>query len=366
MARILVVEDRVPAKELGSGYPRSFEILGCLRELGHEVTLFPLLFPDRLEPHTSQLEANGIEVICSTPSNRLEFHDFFQKRKDHYDWVWISRPHNMSSIIGTIESIKPKQKIIYDAEALYAMRRIRMLELYGTTLSPKKKMAMIRAEINLMNHAELVIAVSENEKRIMEPFCIKPISVLGHAVDAQPTPKPFNQRRDILFVGRFSRSSSPNEDAMLYFVKEIFPTVWKETGANLWIVGSNDSQKIRNLASDHIKVTGRRERLFDYYNDCKLFVVPTRYAAGIPLKLLECLSHGLPAVVSTLIAEQLNLNEELVFVGKDTKELSHKIISCYSDEKQWNVCRENGLEWVKKQFNREMFIKTIRELFLGQ
>lgn len=366
MARILVVEDRVPAKELGSGYPRSFEILGCLTGLGHEITLFPLLFPERIEPHTTQLQNKGIEVICSTPPNRLEFYEFFQRRKDHYDWVWISRPHNMRAIIETIRSMNPKQKVIYDAEALYAMRRIRMLELNGTTLSPKKKMAMIKAEINLMNHADLVIAVSENEKRIMERFCTKPISVLGHAVDTQPTPKTFNQRKDILFVGRFSRNKSPNEDAMLYFVKEIFPKVWKETGSRLWIVGTNDSQAIRNLASDHIKVTGRREYLFDYYNDCKLFVVPTRYAAGIPLKLLECFSQGLPAVVTPLIAEQLNLNEELVFVGRDTKEFIHKVISCYSDEKQWNVCRENGLEWVKKQFNREMFIKTIRELFLGQ
>ena len=50
---------------------------------------------------------------------------------------------------------------------------------------------------------------------------------------------------------------------------------------------------------------GRQDDLTSLYNQARVFVVPTRYAAGIPYKAHEAASFGVPLVVSNLIGEQL-------------------------------------------------------------
>ena len=45
--------------------------------------------------------------------------------------------------------------------------------------------------------------------------------------------------------------------------------------------------------------------LTDEYARARVFIAPTRFAAGIPFKVHEALSYGLPVVGSRLISEQL-------------------------------------------------------------
>ena len=54
-----------------------------------------------------------------------------------------------------------------------------------------------------------------------------------------------------------------------------------------------------------MRVVGPQEDLRALYNQARVFVVPTRYAAGMPLKALEAAAFGVPLVVSRLIGEQL-------------------------------------------------------------
>src|SRR5437870_5237696 len=50
----------------------------------------------------------------------------------------------------------------------------------------------------------------------------RPAFVLGHAVELQPTPAPFECRRAMLFVGAFG-ADSPNDDAIRFFCRDVLP-----------------------------------------------------------------------------------------------------------------------------------------------
>ncbi|HWO75381.1 MAG TPA: glycosyltransferase [Bacillus sp. (in: firmicutes)] len=360
--KILVVDDRIPAVELGSGYPRTFSILQSLSELGFQVSFFPLQNPEKTEPYTTNLQQKGIEVFYNLTQEKLNFSEFYLKRKDLYDAVWISRPHNMEEIYQQIHSINRQQKIIYDAEALYSNREILRLSLNGENLSPHKKEEMIRNEINLINKSDIVVTVSTPEKELIRLYTHKPVLIASHSVDINVTPAPFIDRKDILFVGGFLTSPSPNEDAMHYFVKEVFPLVNKKLGAKLWIVGTNYLRSIQQLASENVIVTGRVDNLWEYYNKCKVFVIPTRYAAGIPLKAYEAFSHGLPAVVSPLIANQLEINEDVALIGGDPATFAEKIIRCYQDLDTWYKLRANGMHYIRAKGDKELLKKELIKL----
>ncbi|WCK56183.1 glycosyltransferase [Aneurinibacillus sp. Ricciae_BoGa-3] len=359
--RILFVEDRIPAIELGAGYPRSFRILECLAKLNFSVTLFPLIFPEKREPYTNILQQEGIEVVSG--DIRLNFQSFYFERSRYYDVIWISRPHNMKAIIGIIKGINPQQKVVYDAEAIYSNRTILMNEVHGNYLSDEQKISMVKEEISLMNHADIVVAVSESEKKTIQEYCSKNVQILSHTVEADPTPNSFHQRLDILFVGTFLFDPTPNSDAILYFVQNIYPTILDQTGAKLWIVGTNQLPSIQNLSSNNIIVTGTTNKIRDYYNECRIFIAPVRYAAGIPLKMLECFSFGLPAIVSPLIASQLGIADQEL-IGRDSVDFANKVIHCYNNEAIWNYAREKGLKFIEKECSWDGFQDRIRQMKL--
>jgi GT2 family glycosyltransferase/glycosyltransferase involved in cell wall biosynthesis len=363
--KVLFIEDRIPATELGSGYPRSLKIVECLADLGYRVTLFPLLTSTKIQPYTHALQQKGVEVMFTNDGSKLDFRGFYENRKDDYHLVWVSRPHNLQEVIHVIQSLNPYQKIIYDAEALFSMREILQSELSGHPLTPERKAEMIHAEVQWMRQANAVVAVSDLEKQIMESHGVRNVNVIGYPVRPNPTPKTFEERRDILFTGGFLVSPCPNEDAIVYFVRHIYPSIYQSTGAHLWIVGTNHLNSIRQLASDHIFVTGQVADLTPFYNDCRVFVAPTRYAAGIPLKMMEALAHGIPSVVTSLIGEQLGIDESSALIAQDGSSFGGKVLECYSNKNIWQTLRDNGLQYVQSRCNEANFSRDLASLITG-
>jgi len=117
---------------------------------------------------------------------------------------------------------------------------------------------------------------------------------------------------------------------------------------------------VLELASNNVIVTGQVKDLFEYYNKCKVFIVPTRYAGGIAFKLHEASSYGIPAVVTPLIADQVNWEDgKNLLIGNNARDFADKCIELYTDKNLWEKIRAGSLEMVKKDCNRETFIENL-------
>jgi glycosyltransferase involved in cell wall biosynthesis len=53
---------------------------------------------------------------------------------------------------------------------------------------------------------------------------------------------------------------------------------------------------------------GHVGNLVPLYENCKVFVASTRFATGIPWKVHEAMAHGIPCVISQLLADQLGVS----------------------------------------------------------
>src|SRR5262249_31922508 len=129
------------------------------------------------------------------------------------------------------------------------------------------------------------------------------VYTLGHAVEPSPTRNPFEMRRTLLFVGGIHSADTPNADAVGWFIREIFPRIQEKAGqeVDFVVVGTISSVEISGLASGGVRFTGRVEDIVPIYEDARIFVAPTRFAAGIPLKVYEAAAHGLPVVTTPLL-----------------------------------------------------------------
>ena len=148
-----------------------------------------------------------------------------------------------------------------------------------------------------------------------------PIHVVPTGVDTTfftPAVGPVTSSRRLVFTG--SMDWLPNEDAMLFFCRDILPSIRaEEPEVTLSIVGRAPTPAVARLAQDSgITVTGRVDDVRPHISESAVYVVPLRIGGGTRLKIFEAMAMG-KAVVSTAIgAEGLPVRdgEHLLFADE--------------------------------------------------
>jgi glycosyltransferase involved in cell wall biosynthesis len=261
------------------------------------------------------------------------------------------------------------EKIIYDAEALYSLRELAQKQLQGEKISAQEQQQLITKELELAKNSNLIVSVSSLEQQRFLDYGYQEVSVLGHSLPSNPTPNDFNQRQGILFVGSLYLAESPNADSVIWLTEEIFPLIQIHSNQEiqLFIAGNNQveaiKQQIEQLNNPAIKMLGRVEDLPHYYNQTRLFVAPTRFAAGIPHKVHEAAAYGLPIVATSLIATQLQwTNETEILVADNTQEFADQCIRLYQNAELWQNLRINALKKIEAECSPENFTKTLQQI----
>jgi O-antigen biosynthesis protein len=353
--RILYVDDRIPHNFLGAGFPRSNQIVSELAALGHHVTCSTFTSP-LLKDEYSDIPRE-IELFDGC-QNRLKL---VQDYISSSDLMWVSRPHNLHTLVaeGMLSALPDSSRLIYDAEAIFAERELLKSQVTGS----EKDAQLEWDEIALSKRADRVVVVSDRDKTTMLAGGLTDVWVLGYALSSAPSPASFADRRTVLFVGAVHGTDGPNADALRFFCESIWPSIEKKTGATLEIVGHGTDRYLGHLGSSTIRVLGPQADLRPFYDTARIFVIPTRYAAGLPFKAHEAASFGVPLVVSGVIARQMNWRDGLDYlVGEDATTFADRCIQLYSDSEQWEMLRANELRRVSDEFSPERLARAVRNL----
>jgi glycosyltransferase involved in cell wall biosynthesis len=99
----------------------------------------------------------------------------------------------------------------------------------------------------------------------------------------------------------------PNEDGMLYFVREILPRIRQvEPETTLSIIGRAPTPAVKRLAEEAgIEVTGRVDDVRPHIAKGSVYIVPLRIGGGTRLKIFEAMAMGKAVVSTTVGAEGL-------------------------------------------------------------
>jgi glycosyltransferase involved in cell wall biosynthesis len=331
--------------------------------LGHKVTFIGdnLL---NIQPYTTALQQNGIEVIYQPYVLSVE--EYIKRYGRYFDVVILCRPTIAIKYINSVKRNCNRAKIIYDTKDLVYIRESRRAEVENSEKVRKLAEASKKTEFYLAENTDLTLVVSPEEKKILLKENPKlNVEVLRHVLPIIKQPKkPFSERKDLLYVGGFNHI--PNVDGVIYFVKEIFPGIKKRLpGVRLYIVGSNPPHEVSSLQSSDIIVTGFVKDMAPYFENCRVFVVPLRYGAGIKGKVIHSMIRGLPVVATPIGAEGIieEVEEGKDILVADTREgFVEKVVSLYTDEKLWNVLSESPLHYVEKNYSYEASRIRLKEI----
>ncbi|QSR86373.1 glycosyltransferase [Candidatus Methylacidiphilum infernorum] len=355
--RLLFIDDRVPHPRLGSGFGRSWSILRVLERSGYLLTFYPLVSQEYPLTNGQSSFLEKIELMLQWGIEKLE--NFLEERQGYYDLVFVSRPHNFrafSALIKRRPELVGHSRVIYDAEAIYSLREILKKSLYGIDQTEEEKTRLIQEEISLGRLAHRVVAVTSREARYFEGAGCR-VFILGHALECHPTQREFKEREGFLFVG-YMGEENPNTDGLYWFAYQVLPILKKKIQDNfeVFAVGKALEDFVKKLEPLGIKFLGELEDLQPLYERSRVFIVPTRYAAGIPMKAHEAASYGIPMVATSLIAEQLSwVAGEHLLIADDPEEFAECCLKLYKEESLWKKIRQRALDRVKEDCDPKKF-----------
>ncbi|MEO5826738.1 MAG: glycosyltransferase [Gemmatimonadales bacterium] len=360
--RILYIDDRVPFDHLGSGFPRARMMVQSLVAHGHAVTLYPTTAPNDHWAKVYDAVPRELEVILGRGSTGLR--TFLDERRGFYDCIIVSRPHNVQILRAAVAKNEwPPAPLIYDAEALFSLRDAESSRVAGKVMSDAAVRMKVQEEIRLAHGASRVLCVSPQEAGWFEASGHS-TTTLAHTVECTPTARPFHARRGLLFVGALNADGTPNSDSVAWFVEAVLPLVRARLGADieLTIIGECPPPRVQALAGNGVHVIGRVDDLTPWFDATRVFIAPTRYAAGIPLKILHAAALGVPVACTALLQRQLGWTDGIeLSVGDAADELAAACCVLYQDEATWSARRAAALARVADDYSRARFDEVLSD-----
>jgi GT2 family glycosyltransferase len=338
--RLLIIDDRLPDPGAGSGFGRMLEAIRELSGVGYAISFHPT---DNARGDRAELTDLGVEIVAGDLLEHL------QRPANWFDVAIVSRPHNFGNV-AVLRRYQPQCALIYDAESLFHRRLEREAELLAAQEHPNA--AQTRADAALARELESEIvraadrlvsvsAVEAAELRAIEGAC--PVDVIEPlAAGTEITPAPFERRRGIVFVaGWLAPYPSPNSDGLEWLVAEVLPHVAARLPwVRLSVSGSQPHQQLLPLASPSVRFVGHVENLAELYNGARVAVVPARYGAGIKIKAVEALQHGVPVVATGIGAEGVDgADGPGVSIADDPRVFAEHLAHLLDDRERWSAAR---------------------------
>ena len=363
--RVLFIDDTIPVRRAGSGFVRSAELIGAMAELGWEVGVLGLA-PCRFDRAVQFADLpETAEILHDRTEGDLPA--LLAERAGYYDAIWVARTHNLVRLrpvlARALEDAPRPPAIVLDTEAIAALREAEHARMRGEAApDPDAALAAEFADARICTHT---VAVSEAEAALLRRLDLPSVRVIGHIRAVAPTPRPFAARAGLLFLGAMHEPDCPNLDALDWFVTAVLPLVEKALRweTRLTVAGYTAPGVSLDRFAHHPRISLRgvvaeTEPLFGQH---RVFVAPTRFAAGLPYKLHEAASFGLPIVASDLLARQLGWDDALLSAGTDDPAgFADAVVRVYRDEALWTRLRNAAAARVAAETSRAQTLETLR------
>lgn len=358
---ILVIDHYIPSPDRDSGSLRMFQILKILRQLGHYVTFIPDNLA-KVMPYTGELQKRGIEVVYHPYVKKLS--DYLFSHGSSFDAVVLSRCDFARKHIADVRLHAPQSRIIFDTVDLHFVREDSEARLTGDPEARRKAQEKQRLEHELIEQADETWVVSCLERQLLqEKQPNKSIQVVSNIVDIPGSNRPFALRRDWLFIGGFQHR--PNIDAVLFFVKEIYPLLSEHLrDAKFYIIGDKPPPEVAALATERIVVAGLQRDVRPFFDSVKLSVAPLRFGAGVKGKINQSMAFGVPVVATSMAIEGMELTDrEDILVADEPGDFARALIELYESQELWNRLSENGLRKTRALYSTDTARNKLEFLF---
>lgn len=369
---ILVVDHYVPTYDKDAGSKTTFQYLKMFLKMGYVVKFLGDNFLHE-EPYSTRLQQMGIEILYGQ-GYQVGIWEWLKVHGDEISFAYLNRPHIASRYMDYIKE-NTGIKVIYYGHDLHFLRERREYELTGDRKKFQSAAYWKSVELSLMYKAAMSYYPSYVErdaiKAVDDEIPVKNIVAYVYETFREDIPQDFAAREGILFVGGFAHP--PNADAVLWFVKEVYPLIREEMERggqmppDFYVVGSKVTDEIKALEQpgNGIVIKGfvSEEELALLYDTVRLVAAPLRYGAGVKGKVVEALYNGAVIVTTSIGAEGIDDAGEVMAVEDTPEAFAKAAVRLYSRPDRCLEMSRKTQEYVKKRYSVEAAWSVVEEDF---
>jgi glycosyltransferase involved in cell wall biosynthesis len=157
-----------------------------------------------------------------------------------------------------------------------------------------------RLENNLLDTAHVVWTLSKDDKtRFLQLRPNLKIELIPVGMEFQMRKgRKISNKIQLLFLGKLDWP--PNRDGLKWFLKEVWPFIDIDK-FELNIVGSGNADWINKYLNEkNIKFLGFVKDLNEIFQTMDISIVPVHFGSGTRIKVLECVSKGMPLLSTSM------------------------------------------------------------------
>lgn len=172
----------------------------------------------------------------------------------------------------------------------------------------------------------------------------------------------YSEYANICFLGQMGREENHLAAKRLIRigdkVKEQIPEL------NIYIIGNQPSEELKKEKNDFVHVTGFVEDVDEYLKKAQLAVFPLSLGAGIKVKVLRSLAHGIPVITGKVGAEGIDEEGSVITLAETDEEYAQNIIHLIKDEKRCLELSRLSREYIKDKFSWGKSEEILRRLYI--
>lgn len=248
----------------------------------------------------------------------------------------------------------PNVRITLTEQDVTYLSLYRKAQLNNNRKSQKLYLKEKKWELNSINKIDYVNVLNEKDKNLLikDGISKEKIKVIVPYYDTYFDFSYKYTKNNIIFYGAMNRVE--NQDAVIWFIDNVFNKLPEQF--HFTIIGGNPPQKIQNLQSDRITVTGFVVDLKEYFENCLCMVVPLLCGAGIKIKILEGMSAGIPILTNEIGIEGIPAinNQDYIFCN-NTNDYIENINKLAANKNFAYTISYNAKQFIKEKFNYDNY-----------
>ncbi len=356
---VLIVDHYVPEPDRDAGSRTMLTFIRALIGVGVVVKFWPVN-SYRTPGYTQALQDLGVEVLYGP--HHVALPEWLRLNGADLDVVLLSRPDVAEMCLPMVRS-GTAARIAYYGHDLHFLRMETQAALTGDTGLGLAARAMRTRETGIWRDADLVLYPSEEEAAVVRGLAPSAIvrSVVPYAfsepdADLEPASGVLATEDDgknwIVFVAGFGHP--PNADAAIWFVHWVLPSILARVpAARFAIVGSDPPACVARLRGPRVSLFANVSdaALLAWYRRAKVAVVPLLSGAGVKLKTVEALWHGVPAVLTPAGAQGLPGLDRVVPVETEPSAFAAAVCDLLIDDALWRRRSAAQIAYARDRFS---------------
>lgn len=361
--QILIIDALTPQPDRDSGSLRLVNLIRMLIAEGAHVVFLPA---NRTADgrYTQALQQLGVECWHAPHAARIPA--WLREHGARFDTVLVCRHYVAREFLPLLRRHAPQARILFDTIDLHYLRERRAAELAGDAAGLRAAKRTRELELELIAAADTTLVVSNVEQDLLRIDAANAdVRILSNLHQVAGYGPAWAERSDLLFVGGFRHP--PNVDAVLWFVREVFPLIRaKQPGMTFHCIGADMSAEINALSAvAGVAIHGHVPDLQPWLDRCRISVAPLRYGAGVKGKINQAMAHGVPVVATSPAVEGMHLQDGVdVLVADSAEAFARAVLRLDGDAVLWEQIAMHALENVTAHFSLDAARQTVRELFL--